>query len=44
MVRATAEHSAGGTFASDMAAYLDTVFASAAAHLTPGIRLFYQKP
>lgn len=41
VVRATAEHSPGGTFADDMAAYLDTVFSGSATHITQGIRLFY---
>jgi N-acetylmuramoyl-L-alanine amidase len=42
-VRATAEHSPGGKFADDVAAYLDTVFSGSATHITEGIRLFYQK-
>jgi hypothetical protein len=44
VVRATAEHSPGGTYAADMAAYLDTVFGGSAAHIGPEIRLFYRKP
>jgi hypothetical protein len=43
VVRATAEHSPGATFADDLAAHLDTVFAASATHITKGIRLFYRK-
>ncbi len=40
-MRATAGHSPGGTFAADVAAYLDAVFAGSATHITQGVRLFY---
>jgi hypothetical protein len=43
IVRATAEHSPGGKYADDLAAYLDTVFSTSATHITQGIRLIYQK-
>jgi hypothetical protein len=43
VVRATAEHSPGGTFPDAMAAYLDTVFSASTTHIPAGIRLFYQK-
>jgi len=44
IVRAAAEHSPGGKFADDLAAYLDTVFSGSTTHITKGIRLFYSKP
>jgi hypothetical protein len=43
VVRATAEHSPGGTFAADLAAHLDIVFAASATHIPTGARLFYRK-
>jgi len=43
IVRATAEHSPGGEFADVMAGFLDAVFGQSTAHITKGIRLFYQK-
>lgn len=43
VVRATAENSPGGTFAADVATYLDTVLAASAPHIPAGIRLFYRK-
>ncbi len=43
IVRATAEHSPGGTFADVMAGFLDTVFSHSTRRLPAGVRLFYQK-
>ena len=43
IVRATAEHSPGGTYAAALAAYLDLVFSHATGHISQGIRLFYRK-
>ena len=43
IVRATAEHSAGGKFGAALAGFLDTVFSHSTRHLPKGVRLFYQK-
>ena len=43
IVRATAEHSPGGTYAAALAAYLNLVFSHATGHISQGIRLFYRK-
>ena len=43
IVRATAEHSPGGLFSSDMASYLNGVFSRSTTHLPDGVQLYYQK-
>jgi hypothetical protein len=43
IMRATAEHSPGGTFPDALAGFLDTVFGRSTRHLPNGVRLFYQK-
>lgn len=43
IVRATAEHSPGGTYPDAVAAFLDAAFSHSTLHITKGIRLFYRK-
>ena len=43
IVRATAEHSPGGLFSSDMASYLNGVFSRSTTHLPSGVQIYYQQ-
>jgi hypothetical protein len=42
IVRATAEHSPGAIFSSDMASYLNGVFSRSTTHLPNGVQIYYQ--
>ncbi len=42
IVRATAEHSPGAIFSSDMASYLNGVFSRSTTHLPSGVQIYYQ--
>jgi hypothetical protein len=42
IVRATAEHSPGAIFSSDMASYLNGVFSRSSTHLPSGVQIYYQ--